>query len=144
MPGPSKHCSGRNEWRECRMHLETGLCLVVMCQFITFCDSASCLLRAFPLFVQLLSSIEGNAGYINNGDSLRKSLWEISNAHHVLTTSSSQFRRCRGEERTRWDRGASGFIVSLTKRGRWGFLLLVITCLYIHIKMLLVVLKITS
>lgn len=68
------------------MHLETGLCLAVMCQFITFCDSASCLLRAFPLFVQLLSSIEGNVGYINTGVGLRRSLWDCCNARHILTT----------------------------------------------------------
>lgn len=59
---------------------------MVMCQFITFCDSASCLLRAFPLFVQLLSSIEGNVGYINTGEGLRRRIWDHSNAGHVLTT----------------------------------------------------------
>lgn len=92
-PGPSKHRSGHNERRERRTHLETGLCLVVMCQFITFCDSAGCLLQAFPLFVQLLSSIEGNVGYINTGDSLRRSLRHSSNAHHVLTTVGLLFAR---------------------------------------------------
>lgn len=60
---------------------------MVMCQFITFCDSASSLLRAFPLFVQLLSPFEGNVGYINTGDSLRRRLWDFSNVHHVRTTA---------------------------------------------------------
>lgn len=60
---------------------------MVMCQLITFCDSASCLLRAFPQFVQSLSSIEGNAGYINTGAGRRRRLWEHSNARHVLITA---------------------------------------------------------
>ena len=80
-PGPSKHCLGHNERRERRTHLETGLCLVVMCQFITFCDSASCLLRAFPLFVQLLGSIEGNVGYVNTGDGLKEETLGVLETH---------------------------------------------------------------
>jgi len=56
------------------MSLDTGLRLVVTCHFITSSDSASCLLQAFPQFVQLLNSIYGNVGCINTGDSLRKSL----------------------------------------------------------------------
>lgn len=55
-------------------HIERGLCLVVMCQFITFCDSVSSLLPAFPLLVQLLSSIEGNVGYTNRRVSMRRRL----------------------------------------------------------------------
>lgn len=86
-PEPSEYCSGRNERRKRRTHLDTGLCLVVMCQFITFCDSASCLLQAVPLFVQLASSIEGNVGYINTCDDLTRSLWDCSNARHVLKTA---------------------------------------------------------
>lgn len=68
---------------------------MVMCQFITFRDSASRLLRAFPQFVQLLSSIEGNVGYINTGDSLGRSLCDFSIAQRALT-AVSQLRRCRG------------------------------------------------
>lgn len=101
-PGRSKHHSGRNEWRECRAHLEAGLCLVVMCQFITFCDSASRSLRAFPQFVQLLSSIEGNVGYINTGDSLGRSLCDFSIAQRALTTVS-QLRCCRGVSIVGWE-----------------------------------------
>lgn len=85
-PGPSERLLGRNEWRERRTLSETGLCLAVMCHFITFCDSAPCLLRALPPFVQLLSSIEGNEGYINTGDGLRRRLLDYFEARYVLTT----------------------------------------------------------
>lgn len=86
-PGPSKRCFGHNEQWERRAHLETGLCLVVMCQFITFCDSVSCLLLAFPLFVQLLSSIGGKVGYINTGEGLRRRLCDCSYVRRVLTVA---------------------------------------------------------
>lgn len=70
-PEPSERCSGHNERRERGTHLDSGLCLVVMCQFITVCDSARRALQALPLFVQLASSMEGNVGYTNTRDGLR-------------------------------------------------------------------------
>lgn len=94
-------------------HIERGLCLVVMCQFITFCDSVSSLLPAFPLLVQLLSSIEGNVGYTNRRVSVRRRLQD------TLCSNISRLKNCRGKKReARWEFGskASWFINSLTRR----------------------------
>lgn len=67
-----------------------------MCQFITFCDSVSCLLRAFPLFVQLVGSIEGNVGYINSGSGLTRRRTPRSNNRRSPARSRGAAERRNG------------------------------------------------
>lgn len=72
------------------------VCLVVMCQFITFCDSARCLHRALPLFVYSLGSIEANVSRRNTGGGAFATLkYSVFLKLVVFSSSSSSWKSGR-------------------------------------------------